>query len=75
MLGNDVAEFNEERAGGVYSIDVNLHLRVRFKLGRINSIKFRPRVKCDLNVPLRSSNGGSVAAGPFEPKRCDIDIF
>ncbi|KAE8680631.1 Protein YLS9 [Hibiscus syriacus] len=72
-LGSDeVADYNEERISGIYSIDVNLHLRIRFKVGRVRTSRFRPRIECDLKVPLNTANG-TLAAAPFTTKRCDWD--
>ncbi|GMI96705.1 NDR1/HIN1-LIKE, ARABIDOPSIS NDR1/HIN1-LIKE 10, YELLOW-LEAF-SPECIFIC GENE 9 [Hibiscus trionum] len=65
----EVADFNEERISGIYSIDVKLHLRIRFKVGRVRTSRFRPRIECDLKVPLN----GTAAAAPFATKRCDWD--
>ncbi|XP_021892541.1 NDR1/HIN1-like protein 10 [Carica papaya] len=62
-------EFNQETNAGVFSIDVNLHLRVRLRLGKIRIGTFKPRVKCDLKVPASSSNG------VFRTTRCDVDFW
>ncbi|KAE8729285.1 Protein YLS9 [Hibiscus syriacus] len=72
-LGSDeVADYNEERISGIYSIDVKLHLRIRFKVGRVRTSRFRPRIDCDLKVPLNTANG-TLAAAPFTTKRSDWD--
>ncbi|GAV57326.1 LEA_2 domain-containing protein, partial [Cephalotus follicularis] len=72
VLGaNELSAFNQERAAGVYSIDVKLYLNVRFKLGKIKVGKFKPKIKCDLKVPLGGVNEG-IAAGT-ETTKCDIN--
>ncbi|KAE8689947.1 Protein YLS9 [Hibiscus syriacus] len=72
-LGSDeAADYNEERISGIYSIDVKLYLRIRFKVGRVRTSRFRPRIDCDLKVPLNTVNG-TLAAAPFTTKRCDWD--
>ncbi|KAL4296992.1 hypothetical protein GQ457_12G012430 [Hibiscus cannabinus] len=68
LASGEVADYNEERISGVYSIDVKLYLRIRFKVGRVRTSRFRPRIECDLKVPLNSAN-----AAPFTTKRCDWD--
>ncbi|KAH7554159.1 hypothetical protein ACOSP7_028816 [Xanthoceras sorbifolium] len=68
LLADEIQEFNEDKTSGIYSIDVKLYLRIRFKLGRVKTPRFRPRIKCELKVPLSSSNGGSV-----ESTKCDVD--
>lgn len=63
-------EYNKERDSGVYNIDVDLYLRVRFKLGWFKTSRFKPEVKCGLKVPISSSG-----AGTMETTKCDIDYF
>ncbi|TKY61931.1 YLS9 protein [Spatholobus suberectus] len=70
MLDNDqVSEFNEDKSAGVYDIYVKLYFRIRFRLGDVISRRYKPKVKCDLKVPL--SNNGSVTL--FEITKCDVD--
>ncbi|GLT47701.1 hypothetical protein SLA2020_213730 [Shorea laevis] len=74
LLGADgVSEYNQEKNSGVYSIDVKLNLRVRFKLGKLKTWRFKPKIECDLKVPLSSSDGGLV--GGAETTKCKIDFF
>ncbi|KAB2066196.1 hypothetical protein ERO13_A09G135000v2 [Gossypium hirsutum] len=69
ILGADeTAEFNEERASNIYSIDVKLHLRIRFKVGSVRTGRFRPKVSCDLKVPLNAANA------TFSTTKCDWDF-
>ncbi|PPE02485.1 hypothetical protein GOBAR_DD00469 [Gossypium barbadense] len=67
-LGADeTSEFNEDRVNGVYDIDVKLYLRIRFKLGRVKTGRFKPRISCDLKVPLNTGNGsfgGKLSSHP-----------
>ncbi|XP_022743987.1 NDR1/HIN1-like protein 3 [Durio zibethinus] len=73
MLGADqTSQFNEETTSGIYSIDVKLYLRIRFKVGRVKTGRFKPKISCDLKVPLSSANGGLVGAA--ETTRCDWDL-
>lgn len=72
LLGADeLSKFNAEKNAGVCSIDVKLYLRIKFKVGKIKTWWFKPKVKCDLKVPL-SSNGTSASG--FETTKCDIDF-
>lgn len=71
VLGaNELSEFNAEKNAGVYNIDVKLYLRIKFKVGKIKTWRFKPKVKCELKLPL-SANGTS--SGGFETTKCDID--
>ncbi|KAE8690295.1 Protein YLS9 [Hibiscus syriacus] len=69
----ETSKLNDERRDGVYSIDVKLYLRIRFKLGRIKTGRFKPRISCDLKVPFNSASNNSVA-GAFETTRCGLDF-
>ncbi|KAH7512238.1 NDR1/HIN1-like protein 10 [Ziziphus jujuba] len=66
-----VSKFNDQKASGVFDIDVKLYLRIRFKLGAIKTGRFKPKVKCDVKVPLATN--GTLLSSDFETKRCSID--
>ena len=69
-LDNDlVSELNQDKSGGVYEIDVKLYFRIRFRLGDVKTRRFKPEVKCDIRVPLRTN--GSVTL--FQTTKCDVD--
>ena len=71
LLGtSELLVFNSEKSTGVYYIKVRLYLRIRFKLGKVKTWRIKPKIKCDLIVPL-SSNGNSVA-GTFQTIKCRI---
>ncbi|KAK9290535.1 hypothetical protein L1049_008705 [Liquidambar formosana] len=67
-----LSAFEAEKSAGVYNIDVKLYLRIRFRLRKIKTGRFKPKIKCDLKVPL-SSNGVSAGTS-FEPTKCKIDF-
>ncbi|XWS43352.1 hypothetical protein CRYUN_Cryun16bG0095600 [Craigia yunnanensis] len=72
-LGADeTSVFNEERTSGIYSIDVKLYLRIRFKVSRVKTGRFTPKISCDLKVTLSSANGS--LAGVPETTRCGWDF-
>ncbi|XP_059646591.1 NDR1/HIN1-like protein 10 [Cornus florida] len=72
MLGSsEVSKYNSDKSDGIYNIDVKLYLRIRFKLGAIKTPKFKPKIECDLKVPLHSN--GTILSGTFETTKCDID--
>ncbi|KAH9674385.1 NDR1/HIN1-like protein 10 [Citrus sinensis] len=73
LLGGALRDYNKENNAGVFSIDVKLKLKVRFKLGKIKTPKFKPTIECDLKVPLNSSNG-RFAGRRFETTKCDVDF-
>lgn len=60
-------DYNKENATGVYEIDVKMYLRVRFKLGAFKTKTLKPKITCELRVPLEGSNT------KFEPTKCDWD--
>ncbi|XP_061359454.1 NDR1/HIN1-like protein 3 [Gastrolobium bilobum] len=70
ILGTDqTSELNKDKSSGVYHIDVMLFLNVRFKMGLFKSGKVKPKIRCDLQVPLKSHNGTSPAGG-FQTTEC-----
>ncbi|CAL5207455.1 unnamed protein product [Lathyrus oleraceus] len=72
LSSDQVSEFDKEKESGVYGIDVKVLLNVRFKLGLFKSGKAKPKVRCDLQVPLKSGNGSSLS-NVFQPTECDWD--
>jgi len=73
LLGNDeVGEYNEHRTSGTYDIDVKLYLRLRFKVGWVKTSKFKPKIHCELKLPL-NANGTTSSGTAFKPTRCDYD--
>ncbi|GLT94783.1 hypothetical protein SLE2022_125060 [Rubroshorea leprosula] len=73
VLGTEqLSEYNQETSSGTYSIDVKLNLRIRFKVWKFKIGKFKPKVECDLKVPLSSSNGS--LAGSVETTHCKLDL-
>ncbi|KAB1222557.1 Protein YLS9 [Morella rubra] len=72
LLGADeLSVLNSEKSAGVFDIDVKLYLRVKFKLGKIKTWGVKPKISCDLKVPL--SSNGKAAVG-FETTKCNIDF-
>jgi hypothetical protein len=70
LLGaNELSVLNSEKNLGVFDIHVKLNLQVRFKLGKFKTWRMKPKINCELKVPL-SSNGISVVG--FETTKCDI---
>ncbi|KAJ8754597.1 hypothetical protein K2173_010203 [Erythroxylum novogranatense] len=72
LLGADEStDFNEEKNSGAFDIYVKLYLRIRFKLGKLKTHRFKPKIGCDLMVPLNSVNGR--VGGVFETTKCKLD--
>ncbi|KAL6988549.1 hypothetical protein U1Q18_014301 [Sarracenia purpurea var. burkii] len=70
LKNSELSDYNSDTSSGIYGIDVKLYLRVRFKLrGALKTNKFKPKIECDLKVPL-DSNGN--ASGRFETTRCGL---
>ncbi|KAK9723578.1 hypothetical protein RND81_05G009500 [Saponaria officinalis] len=67
VLGSDdKSDYEKQSNEGVYEIQVKLHLRVRFKVGLFKTGTWKPKVKCDLKLPLDSKSSTK-----FEETRCD----
>ncbi|KAK7278726.1 hypothetical protein RJT34_23762 [Clitoria ternatea] len=63
-----VKHLNEEKGSGFYSIDVKIYMKVRFKLGLFKSHSVKPKIRCELHVPVKSR------ADEFQVTRCDWEI-
>ncbi|KAK2982085.1 hypothetical protein RJ640_003210 [Escallonia rubra] len=56
----EVSNYDEDKGSRVYGIDLKLYLKIRLKFGWIKTTKFKPKIKCDLKVPLESNGVSSV---------------
>ncbi|KAL6997967.1 hypothetical protein U1Q18_008091 [Sarracenia purpurea var. burkii] len=65
-----LSAYDSDKSSGSYSVDMKLYLRVRFKLRGVKTPRFKPKIECDLKVPL-DSNG--KASGSFETTKCGFD--
>ncbi|GAA0166145.1 hypothetical protein LIER_21370 [Lithospermum erythrorhizon] len=63
-----VSKYNQDRGSGVYHIDVDLYLRIRFKASLFKTSHFKPKIHCDLKVPL-SVDGNRTS---FSPTTCHL---
>ncbi|KAL8039868.1 hypothetical protein ABFX02_10G064400 [Erythranthe guttata] len=73
LLGTkEMKDYNEEKISGRYEIDVKLYLKIRLKFRFVKSWRVKPKIDCDLKIPL-TSNGTAAASGVYEPERCDFD--
>ncbi|XP_059668659.1 NDR1/HIN1-like protein 3 [Cornus florida] len=67
VLGDsELSKYNSQTSSGIYNIDVKLYLRIRLKFGVFKTPKFKPKIKCDLKVPL-------LSAATFQTTKCDFD--
>ncbi|CAK8544134.1 unnamed protein product [Lathyrus sativus] len=69
---DQVSEFNDNKSADVYDIYVKLYFRIRFRLGDLISGDYKPKVKCDLKVPLNSNNKTTAT---FVPTKCSVDFY
>jgi hypothetical protein len=67
LAGDELVDYNQEKGSGLFSIDLTLYLKIRFKIGDIKIGKFKPKIQCDLKVPLNNT------AGIFRRTECDWD--
>ncbi|CAG7878925.1 unnamed protein product [Brassica rapa] len=72
LNGGDRGDFEEDVKSGIYRIDAKLRLKIRFKFGLIKSWKFKPKIRCDLKVPLSTSN--ATSGFQFQRTKCDVDF-
>ncbi|XP_058087554.1 NDR1/HIN1-like protein 10 [Magnolia sinica] len=72
LQSSDVVVFNRENGDGLFSIDVKIYARIRFKIGSIKTNRYKPSFKCELRVPLMTSCGSSAVG--FTRRKCDIDF-
>lgn len=66
------SKLEEEKGAGVYSIDAKLFMTVRFKFWWFKMGSVKPKIRCDLHVPLKSSNGTDHDAA-FRDTECGWD--
>lgn len=71
----EVSQFTEETASGIYSIKVQLALRIKARYGKFTSLNYKPyrKIDCKLKVPL-SFNETSIDSG-FKATRCENVYF
>ncbi|CAN6586889.1 unnamed protein product [Malus baccata var. baccata] len=54
---HDLSRFNSETAAGVYSIDVEIYLRVKARYGKVKTSDYgSSNIDCKLKVPVSSNN-------------------
>lgn len=69
LSGEQLTKLNGDRSAGAYDIDVKLNLRIRLKFWFVKSMKWKPKIECDLRIPLN----GAGSSETFQRKRCDFD--
>ena len=72
LEGDDLSKYNEDKQNGVYNIYIRLYFRIRFRLGDVISNDYKPKVKCELRVPLSNFSGTTTTT--FESTKCDVDF-
>ncbi|XP_075512948.1 NDR1/HIN1-like protein 3 [Primulina tabacum] len=71
LLGSkETSNYNDDKESGAFGVDVKLYLRIRLKFWFVKSTKVKPKIDCDLRIPLSSNGTASVS---YESKRCDFD--
>ncbi|XP_073155630.1 NDR1/HIN1-like protein 3 [Henckelia pumila] len=68
----ELSDHNQNKISNVYEIDVKLRLRIRLKLGAVKTPRMKPKIECDLKIPL-ASNGTTTSVVVFETTRCGFD--
>lgn len=70
LQSSEISKYNDQSTSGTFDIEVKLYIRGRLKFGWVKSPRIKPKIECDLKIPLES-NGRS--SGTFESKRCGLD--
>ncbi|KAK7345243.1 hypothetical protein VNO77_15837 [Canavalia gladiata] len=73
FTSDQVSDMETEKKSGVFSINLRLNLKVRFKIAFFKTRTVQPKILCALEVPLESRKGAS-SNGAFQETRCDWDI-
>lgn len=69
MLGTkELSEYRDDKNSGRFAIDLKLYLRTRFKFAFMKLIRLKPKIGCDLKIPL--SSNGTAASGNYEFTTC-----
>ncbi|GAB4856292.1 hypothetical protein Ancab_014220 [Ancistrocladus abbreviatus] len=67
-----ISDYNGQKGNGVFDIDVKLKFKVRFKLSLFKTGRYKPKVECNLKIPL---NGGNSSSGQaFQATKCHYDL-
>lgn len=69
LESDDKEKYDLETSNGVYGIVVKLYLRVRFKVGLFKFGTYKPKIRCNLQVPLEGKSEEK-----FEETRCHYDF-
>lgn len=70
MLGSDGKDdYEKQTSNEVYEIVVKMYLRVRFKVGLLKFGTYKPKISCNLKVPLEGKSSEK-----FQETRCHYDL-
>ncbi|OIW21792.1 hypothetical protein TanjilG_10908 [Lupinus angustifolius] len=67
---DQLSHLQENKRSGIFDIDVKIYFTIRFSLNNFIPGDMKAKAKCELKVPLSSSNGTTVAA--FKLTKCDV---
>ncbi|KAK8468259.1 hypothetical protein PHAVU_007G268900 [Phaseolus vulgaris] len=73
LTADQTSQFDKENSARVFSIDVKLFMTVRFKFLLFKSHTVRPKIRCEMNVPLKSRNATTSLDAAFKATECDWD--
>ncbi|RZC62451.1 hypothetical protein C5167_024223 [Papaver somniferum] len=69
LLPNVQGEYNKDKTEGKFDIEVKLYLKMRFKAGVVKTLKFKPKIMCEFEVPLGSESNPGVG---FTAENCEF---
>ncbi|KAG8374037.1 hypothetical protein BUALT_Bualt11G0089300 [Buddleja alternifolia] len=68
LRNKQLSHYNDDKGSGVYAIDVKLYLRLRLKFLSFKLARLKPKINCDLRIPLN----GVATSKVYESKRCNL---
>ncbi|GAB2235900.1 hypothetical protein Droror1_Dr00026345 [Drosera rotundifolia] len=62
------SDYSTQQTDGVFDITVKMYLPMRFKIAGVKTVSLKPKIQCDLKVPLRTSGQS------FQSTGCKYDL-
>ncbi|XP_031492996.1 NDR1/HIN1-like protein 10 [Nymphaea colorata] len=75
LNGLRVSDSMKQRSDGFYSIDIEIHAKMRLKFGALMTDKFCQKIWCELMVPLMPSSNSAFRNGEFTRTECKVEYL
>ncbi|EPS57523.1 hairpin-inducing protein [Genlisea aurea] len=73
LVGDALSNYGKDSNASAYNIDVKLYIRARLKFWIVKSMTVKPKIECNLDIPLSSNTTAASAAASFGSQRCSFD--